>query len=147
MEPHQLLSAGHLWYLVAWDLRRSDRRTFRLDRLEEVRLAGKRFTPREIPGGDAAAFLTAAVDSLPRNVEAVVLVDAPHPLVAESLTRIDHVLVASDATTCTVRFRSHRLDSLVMDVARVGVHAAVSVLEPGRVREELDQLSRRITQR
>ena len=147
VEPHQLLSAGRLWYLIAWDLRRSDWRTFRLDRLGEVRHAGKRFIPREIPGGDAAAYLTESITSLPREVEALVLVDAPHAALATLLTRIDHVLVASDATTCTVRFRSHRLDSLVMDVARVGVHAAVSVLEPGRVREELDQLSRRITQR
>ena len=146
VEPHQLLSAGHLWYLIVWDLRRCDWRTFRLDRLGEVRHAGKRFTPREIPGGDAAAYLAASVDSLPRAVEALVLVDAPHAVVAGTLTRIDHVLVASDATTCTIRFRSDRLDSLVTDVTRVGVHAAVSVLEPDNVREHLDQLSRRLGQ-
>ncbi len=54
VEPHQLLSAGSRWYLVAWDLGRDDWRTFRLDRLREVELAGARFDPREIPGGDAA---------------------------------------------------------------------------------------------
>ncbi|MGB7878295.1 MAG: YafY family protein [Ilumatobacteraceae bacterium] len=146
VEPHQLLSAGHLWYLIAWDLRRSDWRTFRLDRLGEVRLAGKRFVPREIPGGDAAAHLTASIASLPREFEALVAVDAPHAQVAGALTRIDHVLVASDSDTCTIRFRSDRLDSLVMDVARVGLHAGVSVLEPDNVREQLDQLSRRLGQ-
>lgn len=61
VEPHQLLSAGHLWYLIGWDLRRTDWRTFRLDRLSEVKLAGVRFTPRNIPGGDAAAFFAASV--------------------------------------------------------------------------------------
>jgi len=60
-EPHQLLSAGHLWYLIAWDLRRAGWRTFRLDRVSGVRLAGRRFAPRPIPGGDAAAYLTASV--------------------------------------------------------------------------------------
>ena len=144
VEPHQLLSAGHLWYLIAWDLRRSDWRTFRLDRLGEVRLAGRRFVPREIPGGDAAALLTASVASLPREVEALVSVDAPHAQVAEALARIDHVLVAAGPNTCIIRFRSDRLDSLVMDVARVGLHAGVSVLEPDNVRERLDQLSRRL---
>ncbi len=64
VEPHQLLSAGHLWYLIAWDLRRTDWRTFRLDRISDVRRAGARFTPREIPGGDAAAYLTESVGSL-----------------------------------------------------------------------------------
>ena len=61
VEPHQLLSAGHLWYLIAWDLRRTDWRAFRLDRLSDARLAGGRFSPRQIPGGDAAAFLTSSV--------------------------------------------------------------------------------------
>ena len=146
VEPHQLLSAGHLWYLIAWDLRRSDWRTFRLDRLGELRLAGKRFVPREIPGGDAAAHLTASIASLPREFEALVAVDAPHAQVAGALTRIDHVLVDSDPNTCTIRFRSDRLDSLVIDVARIGLHAGVSVLEPDDVRERLDQLSRRLGQ-
>ena len=65
---------------------------------------------------------------------------------AEALTRVDHVLVASDPDTCTIRFRSDRLDSLVMDVARLGLHAGVSVLEPDDVREQLDQLSRHLGQ-
>ena len=56
VEPHQLVTAGRRWYLVAWDQRRHDWRTFRLDRLSNARLAGRRFTPREIPGGDAATL-------------------------------------------------------------------------------------------
>ncbi|MEL6890451.1 MAG: WYL domain-containing protein [Actinomycetota bacterium] len=63
-EPHQLLSAGHLWYLIAWDLRRVDWRSFRLDRVSGVQLAGRRFEPRPIPGGDAAAYLTASVGAI-----------------------------------------------------------------------------------
>ncbi len=42
VEPHQLVSTGRRWYLVAWDVRRDDWRTFRLDRLERARLAGVR---------------------------------------------------------------------------------------------------------
>ena len=64
VEPHQLLSAGHLWYLVAWDLRRTEWRSFRLDRLRDVVPAGRRFTDRDIPGGDAAAFLAASVATM-----------------------------------------------------------------------------------
>ncbi len=78
VEPHQLLTAGRRWYLVAWDLRRDDWRTFRLDRLTGVNLAGRRFVRREIPGGDGAAFFAASVAALPRPVEAVVAVDAPY---------------------------------------------------------------------
>jgi predicted DNA-binding transcriptional regulator YafY len=40
VEPHNLVSAGRRWYLVGWDVRREDWRTFRLDRLNEPRLGG-----------------------------------------------------------------------------------------------------------
>lgn len=69
VEPHQLLSAGHLWYLIAWDLRRTDWRTFRLDRVSEVQLAGRRFAPRPIPGGDAAAYLTSSVAAMTEETD------------------------------------------------------------------------------
>ena len=42
VEPFQLVSTGRRWYLVAWDVRRDDWRTFRLDRLERARHAGVR---------------------------------------------------------------------------------------------------------
>lgn len=69
VEPHQLLSAAHLWYLVAWDLRRTDWRTFRLDRISDVHLAGRHFTPRPIPGGDAATYLTSSVASVTEETD------------------------------------------------------------------------------
>ena len=48
VEPHQMVSTGHRRYLVAWDTRRDDWRTFRLDRMADVRLAGVRFAvPRD----------------------------------------------------------------------------------------------------
>ena len=49
VEPHNLVSAGRRWYLVGWDVRREDWRTFRLDRLDAPRLGGVRFRPRELP--------------------------------------------------------------------------------------------------
>jgi predicted DNA-binding transcriptional regulator YafY len=58
VEPHHLVTRGGRWYLVGWDLDREDWRTFRVDRLEPRTAGGRRFTPRELPGGDVAAFLT-----------------------------------------------------------------------------------------
>jgi predicted DNA-binding transcriptional regulator YafY len=57
-EPHHLVTRGGRWYLVAWDCDREDWRTFRADRLTPRIPAGPRFTPREVPGGDVAAFVT-----------------------------------------------------------------------------------------
>jgi predicted DNA-binding transcriptional regulator YafY len=44
-EPHRLVSLGRRWYLVAYDLTRADWRSFRLDRVREVRSVGLRFRP------------------------------------------------------------------------------------------------------
>lgn len=57
-EPHHLLTWGGRWYLVAWDLDRDDWRTFRVDRMTLRIPNGPRFTPRELPDGDVAAFVT-----------------------------------------------------------------------------------------
>lgn len=35
-EPYRLVATGLRWYLLAWDLDRTDWRTFRLDRMSEV---------------------------------------------------------------------------------------------------------------
>ena len=37
VEPHSLVNLGRRWYLVAWDRRREDWRTFRVDRLSRAR--------------------------------------------------------------------------------------------------------------
>ncbi|MFE2294245.1 helix-turn-helix transcriptional regulator [Streptomyces sp. NPDC059452] len=59
VEPHNLVTWGRRWYLVAWDLERDDWRTFRADRIAPRTPTGPRFTPRELPGGSVAAFVTA----------------------------------------------------------------------------------------
>ncbi|MFC9226983.1 helix-turn-helix transcriptional regulator [Streptomyces hygroscopicus] len=58
-QPHHLVTWGGRWYLIAWDLDRDDWRTFRVDRITPRTPTGPRFTPREVPGGDVAAFVAA----------------------------------------------------------------------------------------
>ncbi|MBD0739318.1 helix-turn-helix transcriptional regulator [Streptomyces sp. CBMA29] len=59
VEPHHLVARGGRWYLLAWDLDRADWRTFRADRMRPRTPTGPRFTPRDLPGDDVAAFVTA----------------------------------------------------------------------------------------
>ncbi len=66
VEPHRLVNAGYRWYLVAWDARRYDWRTFRVDRMTDPRLAGVRFNERQIPDGDAAEFVKRSIGQMPR---------------------------------------------------------------------------------
>lgn len=147
VEPHQLVSAGRRWYLVAWDLRRADWRTFRLDRLGGAQLAGGHFAPREIPGGDAAAYFAASVASIPRAIETLVAVRAPYEQVAEALSWVTHTPVDTEADACTVRLRADKLDVLVMAVVRLAVVASVRVVEPRAVADEVDALIGRLNQR
>ncbi|MFJ8861134.1 helix-turn-helix transcriptional regulator [Streptomyces sp. NPDC102451] len=57
VQPHHLVTWRDRWYLVAWDLDRDDWRTFRADRIRPRTPTGPRFTPRELPGEDVAAFV------------------------------------------------------------------------------------------
>ncbi len=57
VQPHHLVTRRGRWYLLAWDLDREDWRTFRVDRIQPRTPTGPRFTPRELPGGDVAAFV------------------------------------------------------------------------------------------
>ncbi len=59
VEPHHLVTARGRWYLVGWDLDRADWRLFRVDRVRPRLPHGRRFTPRPVPGGDVAAFVSA----------------------------------------------------------------------------------------
>lgn len=59
VEPHHLVTSHGRWYLVAWDLDHDDWRLFRVDRMTPRTPTGPRFTPREIPGGDVAEYVSA----------------------------------------------------------------------------------------
>jgi len=74
VEPHQLVSLGRRWYLVAWDVERHDWRTFRVDRLSDPESTGARFRQRDVPGGDAATFVRDQLASVPTRYEVVITV-------------------------------------------------------------------------
>ncbi|GHD87059.1 helix-turn-helix transcriptional regulator [Streptomyces naganishii] len=57
-QPHHLVTWRGHWYVVAWDLDRGDWRTFRADRVHPRTPTGPRFTPRDLPIGDVAGFVT-----------------------------------------------------------------------------------------
>lgn len=76
VEPNRLVSVGRRWYLVAWDRDRADWRTFRVDRLHSAPEVLTRFNPRSLPGGDAAEFVAAALDSVWSKVEVSTTVHA-----------------------------------------------------------------------
>jgi predicted DNA-binding transcriptional regulator YafY len=91
VEPHRLVVLERRWYLVAYDLDRQDWRTFRLDRVVvPAQPTGARFRPREIPGGDAAAFVrrkTSREAAGPAAAEMIAIVAADAGHVREKIGR------------------------------------------------------------
>ncbi|GAB3458109.1 WYL domain-containing protein [Streptomonospora sediminis] len=101
-EPHHLVTWGGRWYLVAWDLDRGDWRTFRADRITPRTPTGPRFRPRDVPGGDVAAFVAnrfkGSADGWPCRGE--VVLDLP----AEAVSRFvrDGVVAELGPDRCRV---------------------------------------------
>jgi predicted DNA-binding transcriptional regulator YafY len=99
VEPHQLVTVGRRWYLLGYDLDRQDWRSFRMDRLSDPSGTRARFRPRDVPGGDAAAYVRS---SLSRNEAGLVvraLVHAPAEEVAPRIGRWGR-LTPVDEHTC-----------------------------------------------
>jgi predicted DNA-binding transcriptional regulator YafY len=77
VEPHRLVALDGRWYLAGYDLDRQDWRSFRLDRIGgPPQPTGARFRPREVPGGDAAAYVRASASARPAGQEVIAIVDA-----------------------------------------------------------------------
>ncbi|MFD4877495.1 helix-turn-helix transcriptional regulator [Streptomyces sp. NPDC058420] len=81
-EPYRLVSTGRRWYLVAYDLDREDWRTFRVDRVSRPFATGARFTPRELPTGNAAEYLRQSMYRRQETYEYTVTFAAPADAVA-----------------------------------------------------------------
>ncbi|MGJ6961887.1 helix-turn-helix transcriptional regulator [Streptosporangium sp. G11] len=77
VEPHRLAHGRGRWYLVGWDVARSDWRTFRVDRMRLRTPNGPRFTPREDPGGDLVGHVAAGLATATWQCRARVTVRAP----------------------------------------------------------------------
>ena len=101
-EPYRLVATTSRWYLLAWDLDRADWRSFRLDRMSEVRETTFAFRPREAP--DAAEHVREALSRGPQGVEVVVDIDAPLDVVAEAVPAGHRRALSALGDRCEMRF-------------------------------------------
>jgi Alcohol dehydrogenase GroES-like domain/WYL domain len=84
-EPYQLVNWGRRWYLVAFDVRRADWRTFRVDRITVRTPPGGRFAPRPLPSDDLAGWVSQRVAFAGWRYRARVRVFAPAAMVLERI--------------------------------------------------------------
>ncbi|RNI25289.1 helix-turn-helix transcriptional regulator [Flexivirga caeni] len=115
VEPYRLIATGRRWYLMAFDLDRDDWRSFRLDRMSEVRASTFGFTPRPAP--DAETFIRRSVSS-GWEYEATVRVRCA---IDEVRDRVGGwgTLTAVDDAHCELRVGAHDLDMLAWWLLRL----------------------------
>ena len=143
MEPHRLAYAGRRWYLLAWDLTGEGWRTFRVDRIAAPQIAGPRFTPREVPGGDAAAYVARSVSAAVYRYRARVRLNVPVRIAAERVPPTAGHLEPDGDDACILTTGAESLDTLVVYTALVG--AEFEVLDPPELARYLLVVAARLT--
>ena len=138
VEPHHVVPIRSRWYLVAWDLDRSDWRTFRLDRITEPRPTGRHFDPRTPPGPDPATYVTRSIAAIPTAYHIEVVVNAPIQTVKDVLGPWGTATTAGPDTTC-IEMDTDDLSWPVMFLA--AINAKVHHAEPPELRTLLHQLA------
>jgi len=141
VEPHSLVNLGRRWYLVAWDRRREDWRTFRVDRLSHPAATGVGFTARPPPAKDAAAYVKQGIAAGSRY-EARVTVHAPAEEVAKRIPWSAGALEPIDERSCAYSTSDDDLGWLAIRIAMLGVD--VDVHEPPELVAELEALAARL---
>jgi predicted DNA-binding transcriptional regulator YafY len=143
VEPHHLVTWGGRWYLVAWDLDRTDWRIFRADRISPRIPGGPRFTVRALPDGDVASFVanrfqgSDAAGGWPCRGE--VILDLPTAEVAPHVH--DAVVEELGPDRCRLTMGSWSWVALAAAVGRFD--ADIEVVGPAELAAACGQLARR----
>jgi predicted DNA-binding transcriptional regulator YafY len=138
VEPHRLVSWGRRWYLVGWDVDRSDWRTFRADRMSLRTPNGPRFTHREPPDGDVAAYLrrTIAHDIWPYRSRVRLHVSA-----SQINGRVDGLVIPIDDHSCLLELATDSFDLVALVVGMLDVDFDVE--SPPELAQHLRKLANR----
>jgi predicted DNA-binding transcriptional regulator YafY len=141
VEPQGLVHTGRRWYLVAWDADREQWRTFRADRIERPPSPDRRFSPRDPPATDLAAYVARGVSTARDRYQARVILHAPADEIARRVTHATGTLEPIDDHRCLLRTGSDWLDGLAIYIAGIGVDFEIA--EPPELIERVRVLGLR----
>lgn len=142
VEPHRLVNLGRRWYLVAHDRERQDWRSFRVDRVADVpATTGQRFRPREIPGGDAAQYVSRGLRNRPQRHHVRIVVQAPAAEVDAVMGRWGEVEPLG-AGACRMTMNTDTLDWPVLVLANLDHDFEVE--EPAELNALITRLAARV---
>jgi predicted DNA-binding transcriptional regulator YafY len=114
VEPYRLVNWGRRWYLLAWDVERRDWRTLRVDRLTPRIPNGPRFTPRDLPDDDVAAYVSRRVSTAAWRYRARVTVHAPAGTIADRISPAVGAVEALDAEHCRLHTGADTVETLAV---------------------------------
>lgn len=139
VEPHRLVCWGRKWYLVGWDVERTDWRTFRVDRMSPRTPNGPRFAHREPPDGDVTAYLcrTMGFEMWPLRARLRV-----HASATDVAGRVSGLVTPVDDHTCLLEIASDSFDLVAFTVGVLGVDFEVE--SPPELARHLRELSVRL---
>ncbi|WAU80587.1 YafY family protein [Streptomyces sp. Qhu-G9] len=143
VEPHRLVCTERRWYLVAWDVDRDDWRTFRVDRITPRPPHGPRFTPREAPAEDLAAYVSKGVSTRAYTSHAVVRLHVPLEEAIGQVSPSAGTLEPEGPDSCVLRTGAANLDVMVIHVMLMGL--PFEVLEPVELIEAISTARDRLT--
>jgi predicted DNA-binding transcriptional regulator YafY len=128
LSPYGVVVHGGRWYAAAYDHRREDLRTFRVDRLRDVEMGG---AGRAMPEGfDAEAYVMGSFARVPWTHEVVVELQEPR----------DVPLAQTDGTRLTMRVES--LDYMARVLASLDTD--FEVIKPPELNSALNRLAARL---
>ncbi|WP_200947421.1 YafY family protein [Pseudoxanthomonas sp. Root65] len=119
IEPLRLVHTGSRWYLVAWDLKREDWRTFRVDRVQSLHDTGTQFPPREFPG-DVADYVAKSITQPFTRYQVRLRLPGSIEDQAARVPTWCGILEAGDAQHCLLELGAESLDGLLALMALIG---------------------------
>jgi predicted DNA-binding transcriptional regulator YafY len=142
VDPQALVNLGRRWYLLAWDRRREDWRTFRVDRVARPAPTGVRFVPRALPARDPAAYVRRSITEAPHRFEARLTLHAAAEEIAARVPSYWGSVTPVDEHSCEYRTGDDDLGWLALRVAMLGVEFELH--EPPELADHLRALADRL---
>ena len=145
VEPMRLVHTGRRWYLAAWDVGRSDWRTFRIDRVQpqpRLTTAG-RFVPRE-PPEDFATMVSRSIKVSPYRYQVRFRIKGS---VADLRGRLEPwagVLEPLDEGHCVLTMGGDSCETIAAMIIHAGVE--FSLIEPAELAQPMRAVAERLLQ-
>jgi predicted DNA-binding transcriptional regulator YafY len=140
VEPHSLVATDRRWYLVAHDLDREAWRTFRVDRMTDIRVTGHTFEPR--PLADPAGFVAESISIAPFIYKAMVRVAAPAEQIAQRVPVDVGVVKPIGDNEASLELGAESLEWIAGYLVGLGVPFEVE--RPQELRDYVAALGRRL---